>query len=42
MIFVPKKRAREVKKRLHEEGIARLEKRMDESYEEYKKSQQDN
>lgn len=39
MIFLPKKRAREVKKRLVEEGQLRLKQRMDESYEEYKRSQ---
>ncbi len=38
MIFVPKKKARKIKKRLLEESQIRLKKQMDESIKEWKKS----
>ncbi len=37
MIFVPKKRAREDKRRLIEEGQIKLKKEIDEAFEEWKK-----
>ena len=39
MIFVPKKRAREVKRRLLEEGQIKLKKEIDEAFKEWEKSQ---
>ena len=38
MIFIPKKKARKIKKRLLEESQIRLKKQMDESIKEWKKS----
>ena len=38
MIFVPKKEARRIGRRIVEESQIRLKKKMDEAYEEYKKS----
>ena len=39
MRFVPKKRAREVKRRLLEEGQIKLKKEIDEAFKEWEKSQ---
>ena len=38
MLFVPKKKARRICRRLIEESQIELKKEMDEAYEEYKKS----
>ena len=39
MLFVPKKKAREIKKRLLKESQIELKKEMDEAFEEWEKSQ---